>query len=138
MKIKINRTSTNTWYEFGKEYEVFDEDKDYYHVVHDGNQSFVSKNHCKVIEEGMTAEVPGQPRKVFYGNPEKSKYHREIKPDVWIDVYDVLKAFEVTNQATGHAIKKLLAPGKRGVKSTDQDLQEAIQSITRARELEQC
>lgn len=62
--------------------------------------------------------------------------HTDDKGNHWIDVYDVLKAFGVTNQANGHAIKKQLAPGKRGVKSTDQDLKEAIDSITRARELE--
>jgi hypothetical protein len=54
-----------------------------------------------------------------------------------IDVYDVLKAFNVTNPATQHAIKKLLASGQRGYKDTQQDLEEAIQSIQRAKELEE-
>lgn len=54
-----------------------------------------------------------------------------------IDVYDVLKAFNVTNPATQHAIKKLLASGQRGYKDTQQDLDEAIQSIQRAKELEE-
>lgn len=66
----------------------------------------------------------------------KTKYQREIKPNVFVDVYDVLLAFNVTNPATQHAIKKLLAPGRRGVKSADQDLKEAMQSIERAIELE--
>ena len=38
-----------------------------------------------------------------------NKYMREIKPDVWVDVYDVLRAFNVTDAAFQHAIKKLLA-----------------------------
>lgn len=61
-----------------------------------------------------------------------SKYHREIKPGVWIDVYSVLVAFGVTNPADAHAIKKLLMPGQRGAKSAIQDREEAIMSIYRA------
>lgn len=67
----------------------------------------------------------------------KSKYHREIKSGVFVDVYDVLLAFGVTNPAMQHALKKMLAPGQRGVKDTIQDMKEAIQSIERAIELEQ-
>lgn len=66
----------------------------------------------------------------------KSKYHREIKKGVFVDVYDVLSAFEVVNPAMQHGLKKMLAPGKRGVKDTIQDMKEAIQSIERAIELE--
>ena len=65
-----------------------------------------------------------------------NKYIKEIKLDVFVDVYDVLDAFEVKNPATQHAVKKLLMPGKRGVKDTVQDLEEAKQSIERAIELE--
>lgn len=67
----------------------------------------------------------------------RSKYHREIKPGVWIDVYDVLEAFSVTNSADAHAIKKLLMPGTRGHKDAVTDRREAIASIERAIELEQ-
>jgi len=66
----------------------------------------------------------------------KLKYHREIKKGVSVDVYDVLSAFEVVNPAMQHALKKMLAPGKRGAKDAIQDMQEAIQSIERAIELE--
>jgi len=65
----------------------------------------------------------------------KNKYNREIKPGVYVDVYDVLIAFKVTCPAIQHAIKKLLAPGKRGVKSAETDLREAHNSIKRAIEL---
>lgn len=64
-----------------------------------------------------------------------SKYHRTIK-GVTLDVYDVLQAFNVSNPATQHAIKKLLMPGERGHKDTLQDFNEAHQSIARAIELE--
>jgi hypothetical protein len=69
-----------------------------------------------------------------------NKYNRLIKGQVGascvVDVYDVLKAFEVTNPATQHAIKKLLASGQRGYKDKQQDLNEAIASLKRAIELE--
>ena len=53
--------------------------------------------------------------------------------DVVIDVYDVLDAFDVTNPATAHAIKKLLCTGGRGFKDWETDLQEAIDSLERAK-----
>jgi len=66
-----------------------------------------------------------------------NKYQREIKKGTFVDVYDVLKAFNVTCPAMQHAIKKCLAPGKRGVKDSIQDKEEAIQSIKRSIELEE-
>ena len=48
------------------------------------------------------------------------------------DVYSVLAAFEVDCPARQHAIKKLLMPGQRGAKSTVQDLDEALVSVSRA------
>lgn len=69
--------------------------------------------------------------------PARSKYHREIKPGVFIDVYSVLVAFGVTNPADAHAIKKLLMPGMRGHKDGVQDRREAIASIQRAIEIEE-
>lgn len=49
-----------------------------------------------------------------------------------VDVYDVLRAFAVTDPAIQHAVKKLLCTGNRGHKDRKQDLEEAVQSIERA------
>lgn len=54
---------------------------------------------------------------------------------ITVDVYDVLKAFNITCPALAHAIKKLLCAGNRGHKDTNTDLNEAINSIHRAKEL---
>lgn len=64
-----------------------------------------------------------------------NKYIRKIH-GVDVDIYDVLKAWNVTNPAIAHGIKKLLQPGARGTKSKRQDIEEARQSIVRALELE--
>lgn len=64
-----------------------------------------------------------------------SKYIRHVK-GVEIDVYDVLNAYQVTNPAIQHAVKKLLMPGARGHKTRAQDLGEALASIDRAIDLE--
>ena len=79
-----------------------------------------------------------------YSNPrlknkkddQSNKYDREIKPNVFVDVYDVLHAFKVVNPAAQHAIKKLLCSGSRGHKTKEQDLKEALDSIKRAIDLE--
>jgi len=63
-----------------------------------------------------------------------TKYERKIKGEV-IDIYDIIKAYNITNPATAHAVKKLLRNGD-GTKSKKQDFNEAIDSIKRAIELE--
>ena len=80
-----------------------------------------------VRAEGKQPGYPGRPA---------SKYHVQIKGQ-WVDVYDILTAYSVTNPADAHAIKKMLCPGKRGAKDGIQDRQEAIVSLQRAIELEQ-
>lgn len=64
-------------------------------------------------------------------------YYRKL-PDglAHVDVYAVLKLFECNDAAVAHAIKKLLCAGKRGAKDRGKDLQEAINSITRALDLD--
>lgn len=64
-----------------------------------------------------------------------NKYQREIKPGVFVDVYDVLKAFSVFNPALQHLVKKALAVGQRGHKDAAEDLQDIIDSAIRAKEL---
>jgi hypothetical protein len=64
-----------------------------------------------------------------------NKYNRPYK-GVTIDVYDVLQAFEVTNPALQHLIKKALCAGLRGHKDREQDLNEILESAKRAIELE--
>jgi hypothetical protein len=53
-----------------------------------------------------------------------------------IDVYRVLELFSITDQAIGHAIKKLLVAGGRGGgKSIDKDIQEAIDTLERWKDM---
>ena len=64
-----------------------------------------------------------------------SKYTRTIK-GVQVDVYDILKAWEVQNPALQHLIKKALQPGARGHKTLENDLRDILVSAERAMELE--
>ena len=66
--------------------------------------------------------------------PQQNKYDRIIvgkygSGKCVVDVYRVLYAFPSGCPDIDHAIKKLLAPGKRGAKDELQDLREAIQSV---------
>ena len=65
-----------------------------------------------------------------------NKYMREIVPGVWVDVYDVLQAWNVTNPALQHLIKKALQPGHRGHKTLEEDLNDIVSSAKRAIKLE--
>ena len=60
-------------------------------------------------------------------------YHKNVEHLRYIDVYSVLKLFEVTDPAIAHAVKKLLVPGKRTAgKTREQDIREAVVSLNRA------
>ena len=74
----------------------------------------------------------------------RSVYHKEIpisaddieRGHVIVDVYRVLRAFGVTDNNLGHAIKKLLVPGQRsGGKSAEQDVAKAIWTLQRWEEM---
>lgn len=80
---------------------------------------------------GRIASLEGQISEKVH-ELQKNKYSREIRPGVFVDVYDVLKAFEVTDGAIAHALKKLLAPGKRGHKDYLHDLNDVLVSVNRA------
>ena len=62
---------------------------------------------------------------------EHSHYFKDVSHLTEVDVYRVLDLFCVTDQAIGHALKKLLVIGQRGVKDFDKDLKEAIDSLKR-------
>lgn len=61
------------------------------------------------------------------------KYNRTITniagESINVDVYDVLRAFDITDPALQHGLKKLLCMGLRGHKDVTTDLNEAIESI---------
>jgi hypothetical protein len=64
-------------------------------------------------------------------------YYKDVPRNAThVDIYWVLKAWEVTDPCIQHAVKKLMAAGRRGAKNTEKDLKEARDSITRALELE--
>ena len=63
-------------------------------------------------------------------------YFKQIKGFTEADVYRVLRMFEVTDPAIAHAIKKLMAAGKRGYKDAIKDVSEAIDSCNRFIEME--
>lgn len=66
-----------------------------------------------------------------------SHYFRDVSALQVLDVYRVLRLFEVTDQALGHAIKKLLVPGKRGAgKDMARDVQEAIDTLKRWQDMQ--
>ena len=58
-----------------------------------------------------------------------SKYNK-------LDIYRILKLYEVSDPCLQHAIKKLLCAGKRGQKTFLQDVNEAMQSLQRFLEMQ--
>jgi hypothetical protein len=65
-----------------------------------------------------------------------SHYKKSVEGLRFVDVYRVLQLFGVTDQALGHAIKKLLVAGGRGVKDIGRDVREAIDTLERWQEMQ--
>ena len=66
-------------------------------------------------------------------NNQHSHYYKDVTHLKTVDVYRVLKLFNVTDPCIQHAVKKLLVAGGRGAgKSIERDLREAVDSINRA------
>lgn len=62
-------------------------------------------------------------------------YKKDVSHLDMIDVYRVLQLFGVTDPCEQHAVKKILCAGKRGAKSHEQDIKEAIASLNRRLEM---
>lgn len=63
-------------------------------------------------------------------------YHKDVSNLNFIDIYDILYLYNVTDPTIQHAIKKLLVPGGRGGnKDFEEDITEAIDSLVRGKEL---
>lgn len=62
-------------------------------------------------------------------------YHKNVEGLKTIDYYRLCELFEITDQAVGHALKKLLAAGQRGAKDQRKDIEEAIVSLQRKLEM---
>lgn len=92
-----------------------------------------------MLEREKSAPEKAPDLSADFSKVSSNKYEREISDrqgnSATVDVYDVLKAFEVTCPATQHAVKKLLCSGLRGHKDLQTDLIEAKESIVRAIEL---
>lgn len=63
-------------------------------------------------------------------------YHKDVSNLKTVDVYRVLALFNVTDPCIQHAVKKLLVAGGRGAgKDLGKDVQEAIDSLERFKEM---
>ena len=76
---------------------------------------------------------------IYYNNNNSyidNPYIVDISKDNKLDIYRILKLYEVNDPCLQHAIKKLLCAGKRGVKNQTQDINEAILSLKRLLEMQ--
>lgn len=95
---------------------------------------FMVINHFSIARPHAGIADPVVPQ----ATPENAKKYNHYfvrVPFTHIDVYRLLELFKVTDNAIGHAIKKLLVPGLRGGKPTKQDIIEARDTLNRRIEM---
>ncbi len=63
-------------------------------------------------------------------------YFKDVSNLDYIDVYRVIKLFDVTDPCLQHALKKLLVAGNRGHKDLTRDVQDVIDSCLRWQEMQ--
>ena len=68
--------------------------------------------------------------------PKYGHYFKDVSYLKKIDVYRVIDLWEITDPALQHALKKVLAAGKRGAKNQSQDVAEAIDSLVRFQDMQ--
>ena len=68
--------------------------------------------------------------------PKYGHYFKDVSHLKKIDVYRVIDLWEITDPALQHALKKVLAAGKRGAKNQTQDVAEAIDSLVRFQDMQ--
>ena len=91
---------------------------------------FIDDATDELIADLSAAKEDNRQNIVDNGNPyTKIIKERVTGTEISVDIYDVLVAFNVTNPATAHAVKKILCAGTRGTKSKEQDILEAIRSL---------
>lgn len=61
----------------------------------------------------------------------KHKHYFKPCPFNHIDIYRVIRLFEINDPCLQHALKKIMVSGGRGSKTGSQDIQEAIDSLNR-------
>ncbi len=64
-----------------------------------------------------------------------SHYFKDVRKLEVVDVYRVLKLFDIVDPCIQHAVKKLLVAGGRGMKTIDRDILEAIATLERWKEM---
>ena len=69
-------------------------------------------------------------------HPKYKHYFKDVSHLKKIDVYRVIDLWEITDPALQHALKKVLAAGKRGAKNQMQDVAEAIDSLVRFQDMQ--
>lgn len=65
-----------------------------------------------------------------------SHYKKGVDGLKFVDVYRVLSLFGVTDPCLQHACKKILCAGHRGAKGIHQDVQEAIDTLERWKDMQ--
>lgn len=102
--------------------------------LEDGDTSIIWKRHTQPEELPFMDSLNDQ-----YAEIEQVRKHRHYFKDVSniaeIDVYAVLKLFDVTDPCLQHIVKKALCAGKRGHKDMMEDLQNIVDTAIRAVEL---
>lgn len=79
---------------------------------------------------------PTKPQAGQAATTKHSHYKKNVAHLSFIDVYRVIELFDVAHPALQHALKKVLCAGGRGQKDWAKDVQEAIDSLNRALEMQ--
>lgn len=91
--------------------------------------------HGNVSIDQAVAAIKEYDKPIQTSDKKHKHYYKYVGNLEYIDVYSVLKLYEVTDPCIQHALKKLLVAGARGYKDIERDIQDIIDTLERWKEL---
>ena len=139
---RINEVNTNkpTAEQLQSKCEELEAQRD--RAIHFKNEAEKELNKLKqaydqlLVQCDKAAYAPVKELKIPSNQPLYPHYYRAVPNTTHVDIDWILHTWNI-GHTVGHAVKKLLCAGQRGVKDKLQDLKEARNSINRAIELEE-
>ncbi len=98
---------------------------------------YFRKEDIKIVEDYIRSIEDKYPEENNQDSKKYKHYFKDVSNLKYIDIYRVITLWEVTDPCIQHAIKKLLVAGNRGYKDVEKDIQEAVDSLNRWKEMQE-
>lgn len=105
-------------------------------ILRSTNGMKLLKDYIEMINSKYPDDCHGDDKYKLKETKVYSHYFKDVSNLKEIDIYRVLELWNVSHPCLQHAAKKILVAGNRGHKNITKDIQEAIDSLVRWKEMQ--